>query len=152
MSARIHIHASFSARWSVHGRPIVVRTQKLGSIGSRCMHARTDTPSRHKSGTILANETVHLPGIVGRRRGDPRPRRNCEHCLMRAGPVSNPIATVFFATLEIHPQCPTRFHPGGFGNLQSRVHVQEFCHPRGWNGGKSKMKRVNEFIMLGQKI
>lgn len=106
MSARIHIHASFSARWSVHGRPIVVRTQKLGSIGSRCMHARTDTPSRHKSGTILANETVHLPGIVGRRRGDPRPRRNCEHCLMRAGPVSNPI--VFFAALEIHPQCPTR--------------------------------------------
>ena len=44
MSARIHIHASFSARWSVHGRPIVVRTQKLGSIGSRCMHARTGTP------------------------------------------------------------------------------------------------------------
>lgn len=109
MSARIHIHASFSARWSVHGRPIVVRTQKLGSIGSRCMHARTDTPSRHKSGTILANETVHLPGIVGRRRGDPRPRRNCEHCLMRAGPVSNPIATVFFATLEIHPSMSDTF-------------------------------------------
>lgn len=60
------------------------------------VHACTHTGQRrHKSGTILANETVHLPGIVDRRRGDRTavlwPHRNCEHCLMRAGLDSNRI-------------------------------------------------------------
>lgn len=35
-----------------------------------CTHTdRSERSRRHKSGTILANETVHLPGIVDRRRG-----------------------------------------------------------------------------------
>lgn len=66
-------------------RPPHCRPDTKVGIDRFPMHARAHrhTTSRHKSGTILANETVHLPGIVGRRRGDPRPRRNCEHCLMR---------------------------------------------------------------------
>lgn len=56
---------------------------------------RTDGRRGHKSGTILANETVHLPGIVERRRGmtgsgrTAGMHRNCAHCLMRARRLRN---------------------------------------------------------------
>lgn len=49
-----------------------------------------DGRREHKSGTILANETVHLPSIVERRRGMTGSgwaagmHRNCAHCLMHA--------------------------------------------------------------------
>lgn len=88
---------SFSTRLAPAGTIVMLRRSRYKShhrsvarVSSCIRVGRTDTWRGHKSGTILANETVHLPGIVERRRGmtgsgwTAGMHRNCAHCLMRA--------------------------------------------------------------------
>lgn len=88
---------SFSTRLAPAGTIVMPRRSRYKShhrsvagVSPFIRVGRTDARRGHKSGTILANETVHLPGIVERRRGmtgsgwTAGMHRNCAHCLMRA--------------------------------------------------------------------
>jgi len=71
---------SFSTRLASAGTIVMPRRSRYKSHhrsvarASSCIRVRTDGRRGHKSRTILANETVHLPGIVERRWGDDRER------------------------------------------------------------------------------
>lgn len=73
---------------------------------ARCAYASTG--DRHKSGTILANEMVHLPSIVARRLGWGTERngraagmhRNCAHCLMHARRLESAVTPPGFVCLN----------------------------------------------------